>query len=87
MLQPHDLLNILNLLVLHNLIMFRLADIEQFSTQGEDPKVVSSDDPQTSHGKRFGRVSFCENERAISGVFGTSIVRVGKFRQAQQARC
>lgn len=48
-LQAENLLDILNLLVLHNLVMLSFAHVEQLSTKWEDPIVVAANDTQTSH--------------------------------------
>lgn len=43
MLEPHNLLHILNLLILHDRIVLRFAHVERFSAEGEDTEVVATD--------------------------------------------
>ena len=76
MLQPQDLLDVLNLLILHDLVVPRLADVEDFTAQGKDAKVVAADHVQASDSKRLGRVSFCQNERAVLRVLCPGVVGV-----------
>ena len=45
MLKTHKLLDILNLLVLHNLIVLHLMHVEKLTTQREDAKVVMPTTP------------------------------------------
>lgn len=78
-LQTHDLFDRLNLLILHNLIMLRLAHIQQLSSQREDTEIVSPDDGESTNGKGFGGISFGENEGTISCVLASGIVGVGEF--------
>ena len=79
MLQSHNLLDVLNLFVLHDLIMARLAYIKQFTAQWKHTKVVSTNHTQSSHRERLGRVSFCKDQSAVPGIFRPSIVSVGQL--------
>jgi hypothetical protein len=76
MLKTHNLLDILNLLVLHNLIVLRLAYVEKLAAQREDAKVVTPDNTKSSHGKRLGRVSFGQYERAPRSIARSGVVCV-----------
>ena len=78
-LKTHNLLDILDLLVLHNLIVFRLAHVEELATQREDAKVVTPDNTKSGHGERLGRVSFGQNKRTSSCVARSGVVRVSKL--------
>lgn len=75
-LETHNLLDILDLLVLHNLIVLRLAYVEKLAAQREDAKVVASDNTKSSHGERLGRVSFGQYKRALRCVARSSVVCV-----------
>ena len=50
-LKTHNLLDILNLLVLHNLVVLSLAYVEKLAAQREDAKVVAPDNTKSSHGE------------------------------------
>ena len=58
-LQTHDLFDVLNFFVLHNLIVFGLADVKQFTTEWEDTEVISTDHSKSSNSEVFGGVTFC----------------------------
>lgn len=82
-LEAKNLFDVLNLDVLHNLVMVRLANIEELSTQGEDTEVVTPlDGTKTRDCKSFGGVSFSEDERAPAGVAATGPVGVFEFGDA-----
>jgi len=82
MLQSHDLLDILNLLVLHNLIMTGFANIEKLSSQRKHAKVVTSNNRETRHSQSLGRVSFSKDEGARGTLAGTGIIGVTEFGHA-----
>jgi hypothetical protein len=84
MLQAHDLLDGLDFLVLHDLVVSSVPYVEQFTAQGEYAKVVTADDSKTSDGKGFGRVSFRQDKRTPVGVLATCIVRIGEFGHSGQ---
>jgi len=77
--QTHDLLDVLYFLIFHYLIMRRFAHIEQFSSKGEDAEVVTAYDAQTRLGKRLGRISFCEDKRAIFRPLASCVIRIREF--------
>ena len=52
MLKAHNLLDVLDLLILHDLIVLCLAHIEKLDTQREDAKVIMSGNT-ASHGERL----------------------------------
>ena len=76
MLQPQDLLDVLNLLILHDLVMPRLAHVEDFTAQRKDAKVVAADHVQASDSERLGGISFRQNECAVLRVLRPGIVGV-----------
>ena len=84
-LQAHNLSNVLYFLILHDLIVARFADIEEFTTKGEDTKVITSNDRETCYCQRLCGVTFCENEGAVSAVTRASVVRVAEFGHPVQA--
>jgi hypothetical protein len=49
-LETHNLLDILDLFVLHDLVMFRFSNIEKFTAQGEYTKIVSANNAKASDG-------------------------------------
>jgi len=53
-LETHNLLDVLEFLVLHDLIVLCIANIEQFTPKREDTKVISTDNSETSDCERFG---------------------------------
>jgi hypothetical protein len=85
MLKTHDLLDILDLLVLHDLIVLRLAHVEKLAAQREDAKVVAPDDTKPGHCERLGRVSFGQDERALGRVARPGIVRIRELGDAGEA--
>ena len=54
MLKAHNLFDILNLLVFHDLVVLRLANVEQLAAEREHAEVIAADDTQTRHRQRFG---------------------------------
>jgi len=76
MLQSHNFLDVLNLLILHDLVMTGFTNVEQLSTKREDTEVITTNNSQTSDGERLGGVSFRQDECAISGLLRPSIVSV-----------
>lgn len=84
MLETHNLLNILNLFVLHDLVVFRFSNIEKFAAQREHTEIVSANNTKASDGQGFGRVSFRKDQCAIFTMLCTSIVCVCKFSQPQE---
>ena len=85
MLEAHDLLDVLDLLVLHDLVVLRLAHVEKLAAQREDPKVVTADDTEPGHGKRLGGISFGQYERALGRVARPGIVCVRELRDTGEA--
>ena len=49
-LQPEDLLDVLDLLVLHDLVVLRVTDVKKLSTEREYTIVVSSNDREARNG-------------------------------------
>ena len=84
MLQSHNLLYILDLLVLHDLFVPGIADIEWLSAQREHAEVVATDNAQTGDCERLGGVTLCEDQRAFGGLPGACVVGVGQFGQTRQ---
>jgi hypothetical protein len=84
-LQPHDLLDVLNFLILHYLIMVGFANVEEFTAKGEDAEVITPDDRETRYCQCLGGVTFCENEGAILAVARTGVVRVTELGHTVQA--
>jgi len=74
LLKTHNLLDILNFLVLHNLIVLCLSHVEKLTAQRKDTKVVTPDNTKSSHGKRLGRVSFGQYKHAPRCVAHSGVV-------------
>ena len=85
MLQTQDLLDVLNLLVLHDLVVASFPDVEQLAAQGEDAVVVATDDTETSDGERLGGVSFGQDERAVLRILRAGVVGVGELGKTGKA--
>ncbi len=79
MLQPKNLLDILDLLVLHNLVVLRVSHIEQFTTKREHAVVVTTDDAETCDGERLGGITFGQDECAVCGLLCACVVGVGEL--------
>ena len=84
MLQAHNLLDVLDFFVLHDLVMSSLANVEQFAAKGEDAKIVTTNNTKTSNSESLGRVSFGEDESAIFRMFRSSVVGVRQFGQTKE---
>ena len=76
MLKAHDLLDILGLLVLHDLVIVRFAHISKLAARRQDGKIIAPGNTEPRHGERLGRVSFSQYERAFGCVAGSSVVCV-----------
>lgn len=84
-LQTQDLLDVLDLLVLHDLVVARLADIEQLTAKREDTEAITAlDGTDAGHGHRLGGVSFGEDESALACVSPTRPVRVVELRNSSK---
>ena len=57
-LKTHNFLDILDLLVLHDLVVLCLAHVQELATQREDTKIVAPNYAETSHRERLGGVTF-----------------------------
>ena len=79
MLQPKDLLDVLDLLILHDLIVLRLTNVEQLSSKWKDTIVVTTNDTKTCDRKGLGRVSFRQDECAVGCLPRSCVVCVGQF--------
>ena len=84
-LKTHDLLDILDLLILHNLIVLRLAYIEKLAAEREDAKVVAPDNTKPCHGERLGGISFCQYERALRCLARSGIICVRELGDTSKA--
>lgn len=79
MLQSHNLLDVLDLLILHDLIVTRLANIEKFAAERKHTKIISTNDAQPSDCERFSGVSFRKDEGAVASILRPSIVGIGQL--------
>jgi hypothetical protein len=84
-LKAHNLLDVLDLLILHDLVVLRLAHVEKLAAQREDAKVITSDNTEPGYGERLGGVSFGQYECASGCVACPSIVCVRKLRDTSKA--
>ena len=82
LLQAQDSLEVLDLLVLHDLLVIGVARVGHLATEGEHAVAVAADDGEPRHRQCLGRVSFRQNERAVHGVFGAGVVGVFELRDA-----
>ncbi len=85
-LEPEDLDHVVDLGVLENLLVRRLADVEELAAEREDAKEVASDDGEAGDGEGLGRVSLGEDERALHRVLGTGQVGVLELGHALDHR-
>ncbi|SRR5216684_5923934 len=84
-LKTHNLLDILDLFILHNLIVLRLAYVEKLAAQREDAKVVTPDHTKSSHGERLGGITFGQYERALGCVARSGIVCICELGDTRKA--
>ncbi len=75
-LETENLLDGLDLGILHDLIVCGLADVEKLTSKRKDTKVVTPDFSDTGDGERLGGVTFGENERAVLSFATTSVVGI-----------
>jgi hypothetical protein len=86
MLQPHNLLDILDLLVLHDLVMLRFAYIEHLSAKREHAEIITANNTKSGDSKRLGGVSFGQDKRALARVPTSGIVCIVEFGYTRQSR-
>lgn len=86
MLKTKNLLDVLNLLVLHDLIMAGFADVQEFTAKWENTEVITTDDRETSDSQSLGGVSLSQDEGAVLALLGTGVVRIGEFGKTCQPR-
>ena len=86
MLQTKNLLDILDFFVLHNLVVLRVSDVKEFTTQREDTVVVTTDYREASHGERLGGISFCQDKGTIRSFASAGIVSIREFGKARQTK-
>lgn len=75
-LQTHNLLDALDLFVLHGLNMLGFAHIGKFSAQQEHAKVVSANDAKSRNSNSFSWASFRQDGSAVFSVFRAGIVDI-----------
>jgi hypothetical protein len=85
LLQPHNLLDRLNLCILQQRLAARLAHVEQFPAEREHAIIVAADDGESRDGERLGRVTFGEDEGALVPVAGAGVVGVFELDETGDA--
>eukprot|EP00962_Isochrysis_galbana_P036430 scaffold12591_cov102-Isochrysis_galbana.AAC.6 len=86
LLQPEDLLELRDLLVVHDGGVRRVAHVEQLTAQREDAVVVPADDRQAGHRQCLGRVALGDDERALVPVAPARLVGIIQLWDARQPR-
>lgn len=76
MLQTHDLLDRLDLGIVHEVLARRLAHVEELSPQWEHAVVVPTNDRESRDGESLGGVSLGEDERALGSRARAGVVGV-----------
>jgi hypothetical protein len=84
-LKTHNLLDILDLLILHYLIVLRLAHVEKLAAEWEDTKVITPDNTKTSYGERLGGVSFGQYKRTLRCLARSGIVCIRELGDTSEA--
>jgi hypothetical protein len=74
--QPENFLDVGQLDVFCDLIVTGFSHVKQFSTQGENTVVVSTDHSQTGDGESFGGVSFRKNQGTSLSVPSSRVVGI-----------
>lgn len=74
--QTHNLFDILDLGILHDLVMCCLSNIQQFTSKREHAKVVTPNYSETSLSESLGGVSFRQNQSAVYRFLPASVVRI-----------
>mmetsp|Transcript_45800 Transcript_45800/g.76350 ORF Transcript_45800/g.76350 Transcript_45800/m.76350 type:complete len:294 (-) Transcript_45800:1235-2116(-) len=85
-LQAEDLLDGVDLDVVHDLFVRGVAYVEQLPAQGEHAVAVTPHHRQAADGQRLGGVSLSEDEGAVLGVFGAGVVGIVQLGDAGEAR-
>lgn len=78
-LQPENLLDMLNLRVLDNLLVPSFSNVEKFSSEREDAVIISSDHTQPRNSEGFGRIPFSQDKSASLGVAAPGVIGVLEF--------
>src|SRR4051812_873850 len=73
-LQPEDLLDLVDLCVLLHLLPAGVTNVQQLTTEGENSKVVAPNYREPGYRERFCRVTLSQDERAPGGIASSSIV-------------
>jgi len=82
MLKTHNLLNVLDLIIVHDLLVSSIADIQQLTLEWEDTVVITANNTETTHGKSLGGITLSEDEGTLGGISATGIVGVVKLDNA-----
>ena len=80
------LLELGDLLVVHDRRVVGVAHVEQLATQREDAIVVTADDGEARDGESLGGVALCDDQRALVPVLAARLVGVVKLRDARDTR-
>mmetsp|Transcript_129065 Transcript_129065/g.413559 ORF Transcript_129065/g.413559 Transcript_129065/m.413559 type:complete len:250 (+) Transcript_129065:2318-3067(+) len=81
--QAHDLDDVLDLCVVRCLLEAGVSNVERLSSQREDAKPISTDDAETSNCKCLSTVSLRQDERALIGLFASSMIRILQLGNAK----
>lgn len=83
--RTENLLDSLDLNVLEQRLSSRLTDVEKLSSEGEDSKVVTTDDRDTTDCESLGGVSFGEDEGAFVSLLGSCVVGVFELDESRDS--
>ena len=86
LLQAEDLLELGDLLVVHDRRVVGVAHVEQLAAQREDAVVVAADHREARDGERLRRVALGDDERALVAVLAAGLVGVVELGDAGEAR-
>ncbi len=83
-LKPHDLHDVLNFFILHNLSVVRLTNIQRFAFERENTVRVTANNGESTYSKGFGTIPFREDQRAEFSLCSSSQICIFEFGDASQ---
>ncbi len=83
-LKPHDLHDILNFFVFHDLSVIRFTNIQRLPFQRENTVGVAANNCESTDSEGFGTIPFREDQRAEFALRSSSQIRIFEFGDARQ---
>ena len=84
--QTENLLDVRDLGVVHDLVVRRVAHVQELAAQREDAVAVAADHGEAGDGERLGGVALGEDQSAVLGVAPAGVVGVVQLGNAGEPR-